>query len=121
MKGIKRLVAVVAAASALATGTVGLTANATDPAHLTITTSSGTLHNDTSDTHYGNVNFVVIKRSSGSQVESAGNSGNIPGYASIPASVGGYTAVEYRFKTNGTLYVGTSQYSGVLWSGSKEY
>ena len=120
MKGIKRLVAVIAAATALATGAVGLTANAAD-ASLTINTSSGTLHNDTSDTHYGNVNFLVIKRSTGSQVASDGDSGNVPGYSSISAGVGGYTAVEYRFITNGTLYVGTSPYSGVLWSGSIEY
>ena len=120
MKGIKRLVAVVAAAATLATGTVGLTANAAN-AYLTINTSSGTLHNTSGATRYGNVNFVVINRASGSQVASAGSSGNIVNSSSRTATKSGYSATSYRFKTNGTLYVGTSQYSGTLWSGSKEY
>lgn len=37
------------------------------------------------------------------------------------ATKSGYSVVTYRFKGNGTLYKGTSQYSGVLWSDSKTY
>ena len=67
------------------------------------------------------VNFTVINRATGSQVTSAGSSGNVVNYSSITATKGGYSAVTYRFKGNGTLYKGTSQYSGVLWNDSKTY
>lgn len=46
---------------------------------------------------------------------------NVVNYSSITATKGGYSAVTYRFKGNGTLYKGTSQYSGVLWNDSKTY
>ena len=68
-----------------------------------------------------NGNFTVINRATGSQVTSAGSSGNVVNYSSITATKGGYSAVTYRFKGNGTLYKGTSQYSGVLWNDSKTY
>lgn len=77
--------------------------------------------NESGATRYGNVNFTVINRATGSQVTSAGSSGNVVNYSSITATKGGYSAVTYRFKGNGTLYKGTSQYSGVLWNDSKTY
>lgn len=94
---------------------------------ILITITSGILFhcltaaNESGATRYGNVNFTVINRATGSQVTSAGSSGNVVNYSSITATKGGYSAVTYRFKGNGTLYKGTSQYSGVLWNDSKTY
>lgn len=104
----------------MSTCAMGINANAANGT-LTINTSSATLTNTSGATRYGNVNFIVINRTTGSQVTSAGNSGNVANYASLTASKSGYSAVTYRFKANAALYVGTSQYSGVLWSGVAEY
>ncbi len=117
---LKKLIASILAIGCLSTGLVGMSANAANGT-LTINTSSATLTNISGATRYGNVNFIVINRSTGSQVASAGNSGNVANYASLTASKSGYSAVTYRFKANATLYTSTSQYSGVLWSGTNAY
>lgn len=117
---LKNVIASVLAIGCLSTGLVGMSASAANGT-LSINTSSATLTNSSGATRYGNVNFIVINRSSGSQVTSAGNSGNVANYASLTASKSGYSSVTYRFKANATLYNGTSQYSGTLWSDSKEY
>jgi hypothetical protein len=117
---LKKMAAIILAATTLAVGTTGLSASAAD-ASLSINTSSATLYNTSGATRYGNVNFTVINRSTGAHVKSVGNSGNIANYASLTASKGGYSAVSYRFTANASLYKGTSAYSGVLWSGTAQY
>lgn len=117
---LKKVIASILAIGCLSTGLVGMSASAANGT-LTINTSSATLKNESGATRYGNVNFIVIDRATGSQVVSAGNSGNVANYASLTASKGNYSSVTYRFKANATLYIGTSQYSGALWSDVKEY
>lgn len=117
---LKKLIASILAVGCLSTGLVGMSANAAN-GNLTIDTSSATLTNTSGATRYGNVNFIVINRATGSQVVSAGNSGNIVNYASLTASKSGYSAVTYRFKANAVLHTSTSQYSSVLWDDTKEY
>ena len=109
---LKKIVASVMTVASLVVCTAGMSVSAAN-GKLTVDSSSAT--------RYGNVNFTVINRATGSQVTSAGSSGNVVNYSSITATKGGYSAVTYRFKGNGTLYKGTSQYSGVLWNDSKTY
>lgn len=117
---LKKMIASILAIGCLSTGLVGMNASAANGS-LTINTSSATLTNTSSATRYGNVNFIVINRATGAQVTSAGNSGNVANYASLTATKSGYSSVTYRFQANGTLYTGTSPYSGVLWSGTNAY
>lgn len=117
---LKKIAIAALAAITMATGATGITASAAY-GKVEAYISSGTLTNTSGATRYGNVNFIVINRETGSQVTSAGNSGNVANYAALTASKSGYSAISYRFKANGTLYKSTSQYSGVLWHGYDEY
>lgn len=117
---LKKIVASVMTVASLVVCTAGMSVSAAN-GKLTVDSSSATLYNESGATRYGNVNFTVINRATGSQVTSAGSSGNVVNYSSITATKGGYSAVTYRFNGNGTLYKGTSQYSGVLWNDSKTY
>ena len=117
---LKKIVASVMTVASLVVCTAGMSVSAAN-GKLTVDSSSATLYNESGATRYGNVNFTVINRATGSQVTSAGSSGKVVNYSSITATKGGYSAVTYRFKGNGTLYKGTSQYSGVLWNDSKTY
>lgn len=116
---LKKITIAALAAITMSAGAMGITASAGNS--LTINTSSATLTNGSGATRYANVNFIVINRASGAQVNSAGNSGNIANNSSITATKSGYSALYYRFKGNGTLFNGTSQYSGVLWTSTVEY
>ena len=99
---LKKIVASVMTVASLVVCTAGMSVSAAN-GKLTVDSSSATLYNESGATRYGNVNFTVINRATGSQVTSAGSSGNVVNYSSITATKGGYSAVTYRFKGNGTL------------------
>lgn len=123
MKRIKKMVTAICAVTTLAAYTVGMSVCVSAASGtLSMTSSSATLTNTSGAARYGNVNFNVINRSTGSQVKSFGNSGNVANYSSITASSSGsYSTTTYSFTGNATLYNGTSANSGVLWSDSKTY
>lgn len=122
MRFKKRILAVAASAMmgvAMVSGTC-MSANAAT-GKITAGNGYGTLTNNTSSSRYASIRLQVIDRSTGSTARRTGNEGVISGYASISTSASGYSAVNYRFYTYGSLFTSTSSKSSVYWSGNATY
>ena len=120
MKKFKKVMIAALAAMTMATGAMGITASA-EPGTVTINSSSCTLTNTSGMARYGNVSFRVIDRKTNSQVDSASNGSILSNYASVTATISGYSAVKYTFKGSGTLFNGTNIQSGRYWNGQATY
>ena len=107
MKKFKKVMIAALAAMTMATGAMGITASA-EPGTVTINSSSCTLTNTSGMARYGNVN-------------SASNGKILSNYASVTATISGYSAVDYRFEGSGTLFNGTNIQSGRYWNGQAIY
>ncbi len=121
MTMFKRIVTSVLTFATLATTAVGgITASA---AAGSVTTGSGyaTLTNTSGTTRYGIVSLQVVNRNTGATVARTSNEGVLTNYSSVTATASGYSAVTYRFNGSGTLYNGTSPWTGAYWSGSSSY
>lgn len=120
MKKAKKLFAAIAVATVLLTSVGGMTANAANGS-LKVGSGYATLTNKTNMKRYGIVNVSAINRSTLRTAKTGHNEGVLLAYGSVTASVTGYSSTTYYFKGSGTLYNGTSIYSGVFLSTSGQY